>query len=251
MTGNLYTLRVRLILEVFPRGASFAEMTHHFSFTDDTAATDALTPLADHFANEGISNKWCAVRGEPIHQLVMYRRDIAARRTWVRIAEANFSVRPWANESLGFSIGDLSFSLNITETPLYRHSLGAVTVVETTENPQVTRRVYVGPFSPIVVLTPDPIPFVGRYFIWQGVGATGDKPLQPFTDSVDLWRADDVDLAVDHVAKLEDFAGDGYSVVPSWKHGQVLSRLQTQGSAVRATIKSRGVRAWMSPAVDK
>lgn len=253
---GLYTLRVRMVPQYSnPRGSGFVEMTHHFAFENDEAATNALHDIVGAFngwdaigIGPAITLRWVVARGEQIHEATMYRRDITNPRTWVRLQQEYFELGDYASKPIGVEFGSVSVTFTFTEKPMFRHAAGAVLVRETTENPQVQRRVYVGPLSPVMLWQDTTLlsELGTLYKIIYPHPEETDGLWDPDEESIDIWRPKIAEIARDHCANLETRAGDGYSVVPSWKYGEVLPVLETRASTVRAIIHTRGERGPMT-----
>lgn len=244
---GLYTVRVRMQPLPSPnRGAGYCEMTHHLHFDDDAAAGDAIEPLIGAWNDSGIANRWLCVRGVAVHSIDMYRRDITNARSWVHIAAGVFQLSNWQNFEVPVELPGGVTPFEFAVRPIFPHQRGAVLCVENTLDRAIKRRVYVGPISPVAFYN-STLLGLGNSSSWLPYPVLGDFPLDPEQDTIDLWRSDFRDLAVEHVANIEDHANDGYSVVPSWKNGTIQSVLQVQGSTVRAEIRSRGLRAPMGP----
>lgn len=262
----LYTLRVRMVPQAsFSRGAGFIEMTHHLHWDDDTQAGDALPNLMKHWSGDvglpefqsAISRRWVVVQDTPVHQMSIYRRDIEDIRTWTPIRHGFFRVPPYNEHSTTFNIEGTPIPVVLKANAIYRHTRGAVLVRERTADPAISRRVYVGPISPVCLFIdgadflPDVIADFGHNAITQWWNPwTHDAPYNPAEDSVDFWRDEIRDCARDHVHDINDEAGGGVRVVPSWLHHAFYPVTLTDASSVRAEIRSRGSEAAMSDPVE-
>ena len=246
----LYTIRVRLGLPtVVQRGASYAEQSYHFAWDGDGAAVAALDDLASAWHSSGISSRWTAVRDYDAHSIDLYRRDIGDRRSWTHLAGKVFRLARLGETSITIPIGEGEVSVTVRERPLWPHQRGAVLVRERAVDRRIQRRTYVGPLSPMAYQGVVPL-LAGFASIWAPSAYTGDYPYDPESDSIDLWRDDIRDLARDHVANLEERAGDGYSVIPSWTHGTISPVVRVAASTVRAEVRSRSLRYPMGPPTD-
>lgn len=254
----LYTVRVRLQpLPGLRRGANYVEMNHHLEYTDDDAALDGFPTLIQHWNDAGITRCWVVMRGIPVHQISLYRRDISDHTSWVRLAESNFEIGPLFDEEFGFEFNGQDFNIRLRECHLFPSARSAILVKEYTIDPAVTRRVYVGPVSPVPLRGDFQFPFAGAGPIdigafvqtWYASPFSGDYPFIESED-FDVWRPEQVSLARAHVAQVEDFAGEGVSVVPSWRYGVVHPVLRVKASYVRAELRSRSTQTIMSEPFD-
>lgn len=245
---GLYTIRYRMVPGlVAAYGAGYCEMTHHISWETDGEALASLEALEDRITDSDISRNWVCVRGDLVHEVAVYRRDIGDASVWVPIGSRIFKL----TELL--SLNDIpGVSVPLGLDPRERHTLphirGAVLVTETTGNPICRRRIYVGPLSATAVMweTPSPVGWVPQVRTWAPHPIILDEPFDPDTDAVDLHPLSLVLRARDHCANLEDACGDGFSVVASFRHGLVLPVLQTRANHLRAELRSRGARTFMS-----
>jgi len=252
---GLYSVRVRLALDqAESRGGPTAEMVHHFEWADDDQAGGDFLRLVDAFTDSAIAKHWVCRRGDvPHHSLSLWRRSIESRRSWHYLGETYFALPEWETTSFGFDLGELSFQFNGREAPLWPDSRAAVLVRETSTNPAISRRLYVGPISPV--------PALGQLSVGLGGGQapipgavswfpnpnTLDPGFDPESDNLDRWRDKIRDMAAQHAAELDSRLQLGASVVPSWLHASTPGLHHCQGSSIRAVIRSRGQRGLMGP----
>lgn len=243
----LYTIRARMMVESsISRGAPYVEMSHHFEWADDAAAATAFPSFIGAYNNSGIEKRWTCVRGAEVHTLSLFRRNIDVQRFWDHIADLTFSLPEWEEGTQSVNIGDVPITLIVRERPLYPHDRGAVLVIEKGTTLTVSRRVYVGPISPVCFHAEIGMTLGLASFVFPS--APADFPHDPDTDRIDIWRGDIRDLARDHVHDLDAAAGAGHKVIASWSRGIWTAITETAASSVRADVRSRGRRAAMGSA---
>lgn len=256
----LYTCRVRWQLTAsLQRGAGFAEQTYHFVWADDEAAADAAPTLIEILQSQPVARRMMVQRGDPgAHEFAIFRRDIDEERTWDRVHTEIFSLNEYATVDLNLGPPGVEYGAHVvgTEAPLYPDQRGAVLVRCRTPDPAISRRIYIGPLSPIPYFLTvsinaggvDLFELPGRQIMHNLHPSANDGDDAPvaFVDSLDRWKINIANDARDLVGELRDADHGGNMVVASWRHANTAYIDKIDASLVRAHLRRRGIRAEMT-----
>lgn len=261
---SIYTARVRMVASTpLPRGWPMVEHSHHFTAATDGAAAGAISHVIDKVKDGPLGARWLCVRDSLVHEVAIYRRALASRRTWDFVAREQFGLDSWLNINRSITIAGVGVNVNIQAAPIWHSTRSAVLVRERTGNPLVQRRVYIGPMEAVAQVMELDLGGIGITSavsrVWTpgvlssfppgfDVG-TGDYPYDPGSDHGDTWRPDLAGHAATYCSTIfEDYA-PATSVVISWAHGAALAVTEVAPSLVRSDLRSRSSRSGMGNVV--
>jgi len=239
----LYTVRVKLVQQpAIQRGSNLCEFSLHFHGISDAGMMDDMDDLADTFSAVPQGGRWTCERSSvAIHELQVYRRNIADVNEWNFVGSHAFAINELPTISQTIDIYGVPISFDGYYQAKYAHRRGAVLVIQDGVDPGHRRRVYVGPLSDHYEILTTSV--IGLDVITAiGDNSVIDGPMPSPTDSVDYWRIGLADDVADWLSTVSDVMPSASSVVPSFKLGTWSLLESSRASYVRAEMRSRGVR---------
>jgi hypothetical protein len=191
---------------------------------------------------------WCLRGALSVHTLTLYERDITDATSWRHLGEIIYSLDDFPAQDVTIEIGGVPTTFEGSMFPLYPHRRAGMLLRQKGVDGQ-TRRVYLAPLTDYYTrldLTVLGLPLIKSIWPRFDDDFREDGVPPDLSDSVDLWRPRMLQMMVEWAGDLGDGLPGGSPVVPSFTTASWSNLASTQGSPVRADIRSRSLRSVMT-----